>query len=142
MKRIIDHWTIYYFWIFKFFQKKNSKGAKYIAENLVPIPMLIYLILYIIVPIVLMTQKIPHFITENRVILIFALAAITLFLTGYFLKSGYVKQRLHFYNSFKNWHESIHYKRGRRIVRFHLFFSFASVPILVGLIHLIVEYAS
>ncbi|TSJ44728.1 hypothetical protein [Fluviicola chungangensis] len=132
MKKILNHWCLYYVWTLKYFQRKKFNGAKEIAGNLVIAPILLYLMFYVIVPIVIIfSDEKNNFLRENRwvFILIGTLAIVPII--GYITNLKYVKSKVEELLSIDNWKETSYYKKGRNIFLFHLIYPFLSIPIVL-----------
>jgi len=136
MKRIVDHWCIYYVWIYNYFQKKkNFKGATGVAGNFVLIPILLYVMFYLVVPVVVLSTGNTgnNFIREHSLMFKVGGAGLVVPIVFYVLNNRFVKSRVEELLAISNWEESPYYKRGKRIVLFHLVFIFLSIPISVGI---------
>ena len=133
--KIIEHWCIHFVWLKKYYEKKYGKSGNDYAFNLTLIPLLIYLMLYIIVPCSLLYMGLTqskgdytNLLKENRGIFILLLVLLlTILLT--FFKWKTVKIRIDELEHVVNWFESEYYKKGRKNLRFHIVFTFLSIPI-------------
>jgi hypothetical protein len=142
MKKIIDHWCLYYVWILKYFeQKKHKEFAQGTAERLLLIPLLLYVMLYLVVPVVLVfaSGNASSFMRNNRLLLMVIFGAVVLPGWRFFQRRPYVKEQLALLRNTENWRALGYYQKGKRIVVFHVVFTFLSVPVSFGIIVLLLK---
>jgi hypothetical protein len=132
MKKILNHWCLYYVWTLKYFQGKKFIGAKEMAGNLAIATNILYLMLYFIVPIVIiLSDEKSNFFRENRLVFILVGTLVIVPIIGYITNLKYVKSKVEELLSIDNWKETSYYKKGRNIFLFHLIYPFLSIPIVL-----------
>lgn len=132
MKKILNHWCLYYVWTLKYFQRKKFKGAKEIAGNLTSVTIILYLMIYVIVPIVIIfSDEKNNFLRENRLVFILIGTLVIMPIIGYVTNLKYVKSKVEELSNMDNWKDTHYYKKGRNLFLFHLIYPFLSVPIVL-----------
>jgi hypothetical protein len=138
IETIIKHWCLYYMWLVRYFEKGRLKsGAKAMAERLLVSSILIYISVYIVLPLVILFSGESNPMREHRLLflILYMLVAVPVFsLIG---KSTRIKEVLEALRNVEDWYGSALYKKGKRIVLFHFVFSFLSVPLVIGMMILL-----
>lgn len=130
MKKILNHWCLYYVWALNYFDRGDQRKAKEVAGNLVFVPIAMYLMLYLVVPIIaVFTAEKTNLLREYGWILILIAAIFIGPIIGYLSNLKYVKSRIEELLAIDDWENSLLNKKGRNIFLFHLIFTFASIPI-------------
>ena len=138
MKKILNHWCLYYVWTWKYFQRKQFKGAKEIAGNLTSVTIIIYLMIYVIVPIVIIfSDRKTNFLRENAWVFILVGTLVMMPIIGYVTNLNHVKSKVEELSNMENWKETPYYKKGRNIFLFHLIYPFLSIPIVLFIMLLV-----
>lgn len=132
MKKILNHWCLYYVWTLKYFQRKKFKGAKEIAGDLTSVTIILYLMIYAIVPIVIIfSDEKNNFLRENKLVFILVGTLLIMPIIGYVTNLKYVKSKVEELSNMDNWKDTHYYKKGRNLFLFHLIYPFLSVPIVL-----------
>ena len=130
MKKILNHWCLYYVWVLNYFDRGDLRKAKEVASNLVFVPIAMYLMLYLVVPIVVVfADEGRNLLREYGWIFILIIAIFISLVIGYLSNLKYVKSRIEELLDIDDWESSIYNKKGRNIFLFHLIFTFVSIPI-------------
>ena len=116
MRRILNHWCLYYVWALKYFERKKFKGAKEMAGNLTSVTIILYLMIYVIVPIaIIFSDEKNNFLRENRWVFIQVGTLVLVPINGSITNLKYVKKKVEGLLNMDNWESTTYYKKGRNI---------------------------
>ncbi len=134
MNKLISHWLLYFFWIKKYFESKNVRGASEMAQNMVLVSTLLYIVIYILSPLVVLSFGGSSILKDYKLIVILFFCFILYPMILAFTNRKNIKERLREWDGLQNWKESYLYKKGRFWARFHFIFILISIPLVTLII--------
>jgi hypothetical protein len=136
MKKIVEHWCLYYFATFKYFEKKKFKGAKDIAQQLLITQIFLYFGLSIILPITLAFFNSSNVLKENKWIIALIVVVIILPILDVFVnKSNVIKNKMADLQNIENWELSEEKRKGKV-----WFFAHIIITICIGAFYSLIAY--
>lgn len=136
MKKIVEHWCLYYFATFKYFEKRKFKGAKDIAQELLILQIFLYFGLLIILPITLAFFKSSNVLKENKwIIALIAVVVILPILDIFINKSNVIKNKMTDLQHIENWESSSENRTGKI-----WFFAHIIITICIGALYSLIAY--
>lgn len=134
MKKLIQHFTLLYFWLEKYFHRKGIRNSTNVALSIILTLPLIYLMIYIVAPIVaLFFENGNDILREYKWLLACIFSFLILPSILIFTKRSNIDKQIQELSQIKNWENSEMYRKGRYWIRFHLYFPYLSLIFIISI---------
>jgi hypothetical protein len=133
---MIKKWCLFYVWLFRYLTIKFGElKSKEISINVINALIILYIGIYILIPLTVFYFKSSYIIKECRIVFLLLLIFPFLFKLPKKIKSK-IDLHCNYFQSIKDedWVKSKYYKKGKFLFLFHLIFPFISIifAIVVG----------